>query len=577
MGGNSKGLTWSVNDIQGGNSAVGSISTGGAYFAPSSVNSQTTVIVTVTSPSIGKSARAMVTINPVVTITLSPTSATVNPGSSQQLNAYVSGTTNTSVAWSISPAVGTISAGGMYTAPKSSSSQQTVSVTATSMANNTKKATANLTLLSSMTVSVTPASPTLSPGQSQQFAAAVSGTSNVGVTWSLNPALGTISSTGLYVAPSSVTSQQSVGVVAVSTADPTKSAVAVVTLMPGSTISISMSPASATLAASQTQQFTASVAGSTNTGVTWTVSPMVGSISAGGLYTAPSLVASPQTVTVTATSASDPTKVANATVSLSPPSLTITTTSLPSGIVGAPYNATLAATGGLTPYTWNLASGQLPPSIALSIPTGTLSGTPTSAGTNTMSVQVSDAGGHTATAVLAITISACTSCSTPTAITTNLPNATAGVAYSTTLAATGGTPPYTWSLASGALPSGISLASSGTVFGTPASGGSYNFTANLSDSSVPAKTTSTALFLNVGHTVSLNWTDSGTSGVGYNVYRSNTPGGPYSKLTTSVQSTAGYVDTSVSAGQIYYYVTTAVNSTGESAYSNEAQAVVPFP
>ena len=80
------------------------------------------------------------------------------------------------------------------------------------------------------------------------------------------------------------------------------------------------------------------------------------------------------------------------------------------------------------------------------------------------------------------------------------------------------------------------------------------------------------------HTVTLNWTASTTSGVNYNVYRSATSGGPYTKLTTSAPIGAiTYTDGTVVAGLTYYYVTTAINTAGESGYSNEATALIPFP
>jgi fibronectin type 3 domain-containing protein len=80
------------------------------------------------------------------------------------------------------------------------------------------------------------------------------------------------------------------------------------------------------------------------------------------------------------------------------------------------------------------------------------------------------------------------------------------------------------------------------------------------------------------HSVSLSWTDSGSGIVGYNVYRGSVSGGPYTKITSALDSTAAYSDTSVLAGQTYYYVATAVDGSGmESAYSNEAQAVIPSP
>jgi fibronectin type 3 domain-containing protein len=65
--------------------------------------------------------------------------------------------------------------------------------------------------------------------------------------------------------------------------------------------------------------------------------------------------------------------------------------------------------------------------------------------------------------------------------------------------------------------------------------------------------------------------------VGYNVYRGTVSGGPYAKLT-SLDTGVTFSDSAVSAGQTYYYVVTAVDSTGtESLYSNQAQAVVPSP
>jgi hypothetical protein len=81
----------------------------------------------------------------------------------------------------------------------------------------------------------------------------------------------------------------------------------------------------------------------------------------------------------------------------------------------------------------------------------------------------------------------------------------------------------------------------------------------------------------IQHTVDLTWIAS-TSAVGYNIYRGTTPGGPYTMINTSLNSTAAYADNTVVSGQTYYYVTTAVNASSvESGYSNQAQAVVPTP
>ncbi len=83
----------------------------------------------------------------------------------------------------------------------------------------------------------------------------------------------------------------------------------------------------------------------------------------------------------------------------------------------------------------------------------------------------------------------------------------------------------------------------------------------------------------VSHSVTLTWAASTSSNiVGYNIYRAATSGGPYAKLNSSLITSLSYVDTAVLAGQIYYYVGTAVNGTNvESAYSNQTQATVPTP
>lgn len=81
------------------------------------------------------------------------------------------------------------------------------------------------------------------------------------------------------------------------------------------------------------------------------------------------------------------------------------------------------------------------------------------------------------------------------------------------------------------------------------------------------------------HSVSLSWTASTSLNVtGYNVYRGTTSGGPYTKLNSSPRAEITYEDLSVQAGTTYYYVATAVDSSNnESAYSNQASAVVPSP
>ena len=120
----------------------------------------------------------------------------------------------------------------------------------------------------------------------------------------------------------------------------------------------------------------------------------------------------------------------------------ITTASLPASDVGATYNQTLTATGGTAPYTWAVTVGSLPTGITLSA-AGLLNGTITGA-TSSFTVKVTDNGGASATQAYTLTINPALSITTA-----SLPQGNAGKAYSQQLALTGGTSPYTWSLASG--------------------------------------------------------------------------------------------------------------------------------
>jgi hypothetical protein len=176
-------------------------------------------------------------------------------------------------------------------------------------------------------------------------------------------------------------------------------------------------------------------------------------------------------------------------------SLTITTTALNTGVVGTPYSQTLTATGGTTPYTWSLASGRLPPGLALNPATGVISGTPSypSAG-SLVKVQVVDSSSppQTATATLEFPYFL-------TIATVSLSNGLVGVAYFQGLIATGGTAPYTWQLTSGTLPPGLTFNSTtGAISGTPTSPVTATpLTFKVTDSSSPPESTSATFSLTI--------------------------------------------------------------------------------
>src|SRR6185369_766388 len=121
-----------------------------------------------------------------------------------------------------------------------------------------------------------PLNATLTPSQSKQFTATVTGGSNTAVVWSMTPLVGSLSN-GLYTAPAVISTPQTVTITASSVADSSRFGSAIIQLVP---VNISISPTSATLLASQSTQFAANVTGSSNTAVAWSMNPSVGSLSA---------------------------------------------------------------------------------------------------------------------------------------------------------------------------------------------------------------------------------------------------------------------------------------------------------
>lgn len=224
---------------------------------------------------------------------------------------------------------------------------------------------------------------------------------------------------------------------------------------------------------------------------TWTLVQGTGSLPPGlslaattGLISGTPAANGVSSFTVQVTDAGQRTATKVLSITIAAAALTIATPSLPNALTGSAYSQTLTASGGTPPYTWAIVSGSLPAGLSLDPKSGILSGTPTgSPATSTFTVQVTDstAGPAPLTAQKAFTLTI--SAPAVTVTTASLPNGTVGVAYAQTLQASGGTPPYSWSLASGSLPAGLKLtASSGAISGTPTTAGPFSFVVTVTDS-----------------------------------------------------------------------------------------------
>jgi len=160
------------------------------------------------------------------------------------------------------------------------------------------------------------------------------------------------------------------------------------------------------------------------------------------------------------------------------PAVSITTSALGNGLPGVSYADTVTATGGSLPYRWTVSAGALPPGLSLNATSGQITGIPSVSGVFPFTVQVIDSLAGTATKNLTITIGAGQLLTITTA---SLPDGALNQTYSQLLASTGGTQPLTWSLGSGSLPTGLILAGTGVISGTPTILGTFSFDVVVTD------------------------------------------------------------------------------------------------
>ncbi len=152
---------------------------------------------------------------------------------------------------------------------------------------------------------------------------------------------------------------------------------------------------------------------------------------------------------------------------------------LSDGKVGVPYAGQISATGGVGPYSY-VGSG-LPGGLSLSA-AGGISGTPTAAGQFTLTVTVTDSKGTIASGKFAFTIAP----ADLTIVTASLPDGVVGVAYTAALSASGGVPPYAWTVTG--LPDGLTATATGEISGTPKTAGKFTVKASVGDASGSATT-----------------------------------------------------------------------------------------
>ena len=288
---------------------------------------------------------------PSIGVTVGPTTASVVLGNQLTFLATVTNTTDTAVSWSVSAVpggnatLGTITSGGLYTAPVDLPSPATVQITATSHADSTKSGAATLAITSDITLNLTPNAASVELGATQTFQTAVtsSGHPDTSIRWSLSgpacvSACGTVDASGNYTAPQALPSPASATVTAQSVADPSKQVSVVVSITSSFSLQLS-APSSVPVAGTATIVATLTPIPGSNPSpaLSWALSgpgcsgsscgtltvvtsqlTSANSVAVSAKYTAPATAPSPNTVTVTVTSQADPSKKAQATLAIQP-------------------------------------------------------------------------------------------------------------------------------------------------------------------------------------------------------------------------------------------------------------------
>lgn len=365
-----------------------------------------------------------------------------------------------------------------------------------------------------VSVALSPAGPvTLEQGGTASITAAVTNDStSAGVTWSLTGAgslTGNTTTTVTYNAPASISAASTATVKATSVTDSTKSATFTVNLVPPPAIAqatlpggnVGTSYSQSVSVTSGIGPYTWSITGTQIAGVTFTAGATSATLA--GIPT----TAATYNFTVSVKDSANPQQTASMTYNVvigAELPLSITTSSLPAGAFNAAYGPVqIGATGGFAPYSFGAIG--LPPGLTLSSG-GSLSGTPTAAGSFSVTITVTDSGTVPATASVTLPLTITVSPLVLSPGTGSLPNATQNAAYTTSITPSGGIGPYSITLdpTSTALPAGLTFnatvasAAAATITGTPTTvGNTTGIIVDVVDSESPAVTTQVTYSLSV--------------------------------------------------------------------------------
>ncbi len=584
--------------------------TSSSYTTPAETTSasgaQFTVVV---SNSVGSatSNAATLTVNPAPvapSITAQPSNVTITAGQTATFSVTATGTAPLTYQWSQNGSAITGATSSSYTTPAETTSASGAQFTVV-VSNSVGGATSNAATLTvnaapvAPSIATQPSSVTITAGQTATFSVTATGTAPLSYQWKKNGTSITGATAASYTTPAETTADsgaQFTVVVSNSVGNATSNA-ATLTVNPAPVApSITAQPSNVTITAGQTATFSVTATGTAPLSYQWSQNGSAISGATSSSYTTPAETTSASgaqfTVVVSNSVGSATSNAATLTVNPAPVAPSITTQ--PSSVtITAGQTATFSVTAtGTAPlsYQWKKNGTSITGATAASYTTAAETTADNGA---QFAVLVSNSAGSITSNAATLTVNAPPpGALTPSTTSLNFSNVTVssnsslGVNF-TNSGSTNITVSNVTISGAGFTASGVSngqiitpaqVVTLNVIFAPSATGGvtgSVTVTSNASNSPVTISLSGTGV---LAHSATLNWTASTSTVIGYNVYRGTVSGGPYTLLNPSPVTATQYVDSTVVAGQTYYYVVTAVASgNAQSADSNQVSATIPTP
>ncbi len=580
--------------------------TSSTYTTPAETTSASgTQFIVLVSNSAGSATSnvATLTVNPAPvapSITTQPSSRTITAGQTATFTVTATGTAPLSYQWRQNGTAISGATSSTYTTPAETTSANGAQFTVV-VSNTVGNATSSAAVLTvnpapvAPSITTQPSSQTITPGQTATFAVTATGTAPLSYQWSLNGTAISGATSSTYTTPAETTSASGAQftVVITNVAGTVTSNIATLTVnVPPS---ITTQPSSVTITAGQTATFSVTATGTAPLSYQWSLNGTAISGATSSTYTTPAETTSASgaqfTVVITNIAGTVTSNIATLTVNV-PPSITTQPSSV---TITAGQTATFAVTAtGTAPlsYQWRQNG------TAISGATSSTYTTPaetTSANGAQFTVVVSNTAGNATSSAAILTVNAVPpgrlvagasalsfgNVNTGSSSSLGVTFTNSGSSNITISSVTISGPGFTASgVSAGLMVTSGQIVTLNVTFAPAATGsvtGSVSVVSNASNSPASIALTGTGV-APISHSGTLNWTASTSTVIGYDVYRGTVSGGPYTKINSAVDATTTFTDTTVQAGQTYYWVVTAVNSSNvQSTYSNEVSGTIPTP